>query len=252
MGVLRLLLLVLSAAACQAVGSPTATATGPQEGAASPLKETIVTLDGLRLCASLFLPHRESLGAVVLAHMFATDQTSWHPFAAILAREGYTALTFDFRGYGCSEGNREIARIHHDLAAAVDFLGRGGYPRVVVLGASMGGTAAAKVAAGDDLAGLVLLSAPLSFRGLEVTEPELRQVDQPTLFLGSRDDPATQEMVRMAELVPQPRGVHLFPGSAHGTFLLQTEHGPELRAMILEFLRLLLAKPGGADPADGA
>src|SRR4051794_8081498 len=42
--------------------------------------------------------------AVILAHMMASEQSAWQPFAQELAEKGYTALTFDFRGNGKSGG----------------------------------------------------------------------------------------------------------------------------------------------------
>ena len=55
--------------------------------------EEPVTLDGR------VFGHGET--GVILAHMRPADQTSWYPFAQVLADTGdYTVMTFNFRGYG--------------------------------------------------------------------------------------------------------------------------------------------------------
>jgi pimeloyl-ACP methyl ester carboxylesterase len=54
---------------------------------------------------------------VILSHMFPDDQTAWYPFAAELAGRGYHVLTYDFRGYGESEGTKQIERIDRDLTS---------------------------------------------------------------------------------------------------------------------------------------
>ena len=59
--------------------------------------------DGVKLVA-----HRFGTGpvAVVLAHDDDGNLCTWVPFATQLAQHGYTAIAFDFRGYGESELRR--------------------------------------------------------------------------------------------------------------------------------------------------
>ena len=79
--------------------------------------------------------------AVILSHAFPTDQRSWTAFARMLAEDhGYVVLTFDFRGYGDSGGDTIIPDIDRDVRAALGFIRRSGVARVVLIGASMGGT----------------------------------------------------------------------------------------------------------------
>ncbi len=104
---------------------------------------------------------------VILSHMFPDDQTDWYPFAGQLSARGYHVLTFDFRGYGESQGDKQIDRIDRDLSAALAFVRQQRPRRVVLLGASMGATASIIVAAREPVDGLIALSAPTAFRGLD-------------------------------------------------------------------------------------
>ena len=120
--------------------APTTPAAG--EATATPVTGTpvsFVTDDGLTIKGRLF---GSGETAVVFAHMYPNDQQVWWGFASEVAGQGYAALTFDFRGYGETGGSKDIAHIDRDLAAAVRYLRQEGYKRVILVGASMGGTAA--------------------------------------------------------------------------------------------------------------
>ena len=179
--------------------------------------------------------------AVVFAHMFPNDQRAWAPFAAEVAGQGYAALTFDFRGYGETGGQQDVSRIDRDLVAAVRFLRERDYDQVVLVGASMGGTAALKVAAREDLAdvivGVVAISAPESFRGL-VARDDVSRISVPVLFVASEgDDAAAQSLASLFERAGGPKDRRLFSGSAHGTELLESEHTAEFKVLVLDFVR---------------
>ena len=62
---------------------------------------SIVTEDDLQLEALAWGSGEEY---VILAHMRPADMSSWFDFARVLADEGYTAVAFNFRGYGESGG----------------------------------------------------------------------------------------------------------------------------------------------------
>ena len=60
---------------------------------------------------------------VILAHMRPADQTAWYPFALKLAATGkFTVLTFDFRGFGDSGGEKDFDLLDADLAAAYAYM----------------------------------------------------------------------------------------------------------------------------------
>ncbi len=82
---------------------------------------TFTTDDGVVLGGHLFGTGSKG---VILAHMYPADQTSWYATAEKLAAQGYLVLTFDFRGYGESEGDKQIDRIDRDVMAAANEIAR--------------------------------------------------------------------------------------------------------------------------------
>ena len=173
---------------------------------------------------------------VILFHMFPSDQTSWYPFARVLADEGYTALTLDFRGYGVSEGEKVIEDIGKDVEAAVNFAQGSGAKQVFLMGASMGGTASLKLAATESVDGVVAISAPLEFMGLDL-EQEIGQVDEPKLIVASEEDrSAAIHASKLYELASGSKDLKIYSGSAHGTALLFGDDGEDVQTLLLNFL----------------
>lgn len=220
-------------AACIAALAATACAGGPETSPPEVVRFT--TEDGVDLAGDL---RGEGQTGVVLAHMFPADRTSWDDFASLLAGEGFMALNFDFRGYGDSEGTKDIAEIWRDILAAVETLRGRGAQRVVVIGASMGGSAALVAAARTQLDGVVTLSAPSTFMGL-VAPPEVVQaVDEPKLFIAAQGD--EQAAATAQAFYTQASGakrVEIVTGDDHGTDLLGGGQAEVVRMHILTFLR---------------
>ncbi len=103
---------------------------------------------------------------VVLAHTTSADRCQWLPFARELAKQGYRALVFDHRGYGASTGLTNTDP-HLDVIAAAAELRRRGAKKIVLAGASMGGTGvvAAAPVIRPAISGVIELSAPTAFSG---------------------------------------------------------------------------------------
>jgi pimeloyl-ACP methyl ester carboxylesterase len=187
------------------------------------------TADGGTVSADLY--GERGREAVVLAHGAAFDKTSWRPLAVHLAAHGYQVLAIDFRGYGRSRAGTDKDALFEDILAAVRYLGREGAPRVAVVGASMGGAAAARAAAAakpGEIDRLVLLSpAP-------VADPE--RLKGRLLFVASRDEPNAERVRELYRRAPEPKRLLELPGSAHAQRIFDTDQAELLRTAILEFL----------------
>ncbi len=204
-------------------------------GAAAPAGRAVrfTTSDGVLLAGTVF---GDGSAGVVLAHMFPTDQTSWQPFARQLAAEGYRALAFDFRGFGRSGGSRRVDEIDLDVRAAAVYLRSQDARRIVLVGASMGGTASIKAAAPGGVDALVVISSPMRFRGLNVSETELAGLTMPSLWISSERDSVTPAMRAMHAAAGGRKTLHVYSGSAHGTYIFDSSHGPDLAGRILVFI----------------
>ena len=173
---------------------------------------------------------------VILAHMFPSDQTSWHPFAKRLAAEGFIALTFDFRGYGVSDGPLDVPELPLDIRAAIDLLRDHGATDVYLIGASMGGTASVVVAEDGDVAGIVAISAPRDFQGLSASA-SAPDVTIPALLIASEQDgSAPADAAWLAETIRGPTATRIYPGAAHGTRLLEGEAQAAVEDLLLSFV----------------
>lgn len=234
---LRLLAILLSAltlvAALVACSEDSGETPTPQPG----LAETVdfQTSDGITLRGHLF---GDGDTVVILAHMRPSDQSSWYDFAQELAEQGYSALTFDFRGFGESDGDKEFSKIDLDVEAAIEAMRARGHDNIFLIGASMGGTASIVVAAREEVSGVVTLSAPARFEGLDAEEA-VAQVTEPKLFFASKDDPsAKSSLEELFKRAPDPKIQKVFNGDAHGTDMLteNEERAAELKSLVMDFL----------------
>jgi pimeloyl-ACP methyl ester carboxylesterase len=177
---------------------------------------------------------------VVLAHGGRFNKESWAPQARRLVQSGFTALAFDFRGYGQSRGPGQSdiysAPLHLDVLAAVRYLRRRGLKAVSIIGGSMGGSAAARAAVEahpGEIDRVVLLAA------LPDVPPEKLTLRK--LFIVARDDvsgagPRLPGIRAYYEKAPAPKQLIVVDGSAHAQFLFLTDQGELVMRDILRFL----------------
>lgn len=192
------------------------------------------TDDGIELAGDL---RGSGPTAVVLAHMFPADRTSWSDLGSLLARRGYRSLALDFRGYGRSGGERDIPEIWRDVLAAVEALRERGARRIVLVGASMGGTASLIAAARAEVHGVVTLSAAGTFMGLSAPPEVLQAVDEPKLFIAAQGDGSAAATAQtFYETASGAKRLEIVTGADHGTDLLEGRQGETARSLILDFL----------------
>ena len=144
-------------------------------------------------------------------------------------------LAYDFRGVGDSSGSPETSLLDIDLRAAISYTRQQGASSVVLLGASMGGTASLRVAGNEPVAAVITLSAPQSF-GVTVMDADLMKDRAPKLFVNSQGDTYESATVRMYGLANPPKQIHLYPGSEHGIDLFNGVNASDLSQRILSFL----------------
>ena len=177
---------------------------------------------------------------VILSHMRPNDQTAWEPFAKTLAENGYAALTFDFRGYGISPGDKDFDKLDEDLAAAISYMlardvGQGASRPVFLVGASMGGTTSLVVAAESDVAGVVSVSAPSEFQGQNAVDA-ISRIVAPTILIAAEEDTAAMVSLEELETAAGSATSITYTGGEHGTALFEGEHAATLQNEILRFL----------------
>ncbi|NOQ13045.1 MAG: alpha/beta fold hydrolase [Methyloprofundus sp.] len=170
--------------------------------------------------------------AVLLAHGAIFDKESWGKFAQDLLAQNYTVLAIDFRGYGKSTFGKQPRALYKDILAGVQFLkAEQGIRKITLLGASMGGAAAAKAdvyAASGSIDQLILLS-PAS-----IFQPE--KLSGQLLFIASEDEHLVTALRSSFDQAPQPKALKLIAGSAHAQHIFKTSQAELLTKIILDFL----------------
>jgi len=173
---------------------------------------------------------------VVLVHGGRFTKESWREQAAALNQAGLVTLAIDLRGRGRSAGGAPDS-VHLDVLAAVGFVKERGTERVSVVGASLGGWAAARATAElspGEIDRLVLLAhAPIE-------DPE--RLHGKKLFIVTRGDVSGSGTLRLRsirdqyERSPHPKELVVLDGSAHAQHVFATRQGPRMMAEIEAFL----------------
>ncbi len=172
--------------------------------------------------------------AIVLLHRLSSNRGEWAPLIARLhaSGAGYTTLAIDGRGHGEStQGPEGVTRwqqfgndsarwdgLRRDVAAAISYL-RGqnlATQGIVLIGSSIGGTAAIRAAVDTTgVRGVVMLSPGLDYRGLDTREAFTRYVrnNGGRVYLVAGDgDTGSAECVRALERAAQPEPVRSATG----------------------------------------
>jgi pimeloyl-ACP methyl ester carboxylesterase len=130
---------------------------------------------------------------------------------------------------------RDVAAIWQDVLGAVDLVMSRGATSVVLIGASMGGTASL-VAAGQegvDVEAVITLSAPMSIEGLTADAPLLQSLSAGKLFVaGVGDGTAAAAAEELYAISPPPKRVEIVPADDHGTDLLTGAQAEVVKRLI--------------------
>jgi pimeloyl-ACP methyl ester carboxylesterase len=178
---------------------------------------------------------------LVFAHQSGGNRCQWAAYAVESAKAGYRALSFDFAGSGDSP-----AGVANDAAviAAAAYLRAQGVQTVVLVGASMGGTAvlAAAPHITPPVAGVISLSAPAVFQGVDAGAA-VRGLAVPVLYAACQNDTGFAEdagALYAATPASHPRTLLVVPGcSSHGVQLVDPARQPEaasVRTAVHDFL----------------
>ena len=193
------------------------------------------TPDGVRLHANLY---GQGDRGVVLVHGGRFDKESWDKQAQFLSQHGFRALAIDFRGYGQTIAGTQTTdeKSYPDVFAAVRYLHSAGAKSVSVVGASMGGDAAADavIAARP---GEIERTVFLGSDGGDAPE----RLQGRKLFIVSRNDESSEglRLPRISEhygRAPEPKQLVILEGSAHAQFIFDSDQGPRLLQELLRFL----------------
>ncbi|TJZ76325.1 alpha/beta hydrolase [Chitiniphilus eburneus] len=204
-------------------------------------KVSFTTEDGVPLAGRVF--GKPGAAWVILSHQHDRDQTAWERFAARLADEGYTVLTYDFRGYGDSGGQRVYAQLDRDLKAAVAYARAQGADKVALMGACIGSIATVPAAAATKPQAVVLMTFISSFEGLKASDDDLKAIAAPKLFVAARYDGTMDSVMRMESAAADPKQLLISESGGRGPDMFVSRDGEETQQKIVAFLKQAVPTP---------
>ena len=203
---------------------------GPQPSRLADQKFELLRIRGARVVLPAITAGRGPTVAVLLHQTDGHGLCGWLEFAQRVASvSGQTALAFDLCGYGetrcrgASAFEAQVEQVRIAIDHAVEELRA---TRVVLVGASMGGSLAVLTAAYDDRVDAVVdLSGPDEWRGALVRKHAAR-LEVPVLVAMAEDEGADKVRVARSTADAAPDGSE-FAGAAegHGYQLLQDPDG---------------------------
>ena len=230
--------------------TPVESAFAPENPTAAPLEEilathavTFRTSDGATLNGELY----GSGETAVIFSVMGNCKPGWREFAWLTAEQGLMAITYPWRGCRDSQpaNESELRKFVEDARAAISFAREQGAEKIILVGASLGGLASARLATESQASGIVVVASPARIVewDFEIEAADLN-TDVPKLFISAEKDAVVpfDEARELFDLAAEPKEWQTYPGTAHGTDLFEGENGEEMAMRILEFI-LAIAKP---------
>lgn len=224
---------------------------------AAPTDFALTTADGIRLAATYNPVSDADAPALVLLPMLNGRRSDWTAFARLAAGAGVATLLLDPRGHGDSENpygkppetwsKARWDEVDRDAIAAVDWLESRGIPpgRIVVGGASIGGSLALRRAACDPrLAGATLVSAGDNPARVPASD-YLDVYGKRGIFIASAaDDPVFDAVAgKLARNARGPVERLRLKRGGHGTGILgDGESGLQLSRALLAWVRRIVRR----------
>ncbi|MEV6005878.1 dienelactone hydrolase family protein [Streptomyces sp. NPDC051976] len=165
--------------------------------------------------------------ALVLAHQADGDVCQWVPNALDLAKEGYTVLAVDSAGSEVPE-----------ITAAATYLRGRGAKKVLLVGASKGGTSVLSAAAEitPKVDAVVSLSAPGTYNGMDASSA-VPTLTMPVFYMAAQDDTEFAESTKALSKATKKAAendLHIVGGANHGVSMLSD---PANYAQVKAFLK---------------
>jgi esterase/lipase len=212
----------------------------PSSPTPTPLPQTTITFttpDGATIDGTLY----GTGDIVVIFSVMGNCKRGWEDMADLVAQNGMTALTYQWRG--CSDSGSvdedEIQKFVDDLRGAINYMREQGAKKIILAGASLGGCASAKLAVETQADGLIVIASPpeISQWGFEIVSADVN-TNIPKLFITAENDNTVSQSETRAlfDLAAEPKEWQTYSGSAHGTDLFEGDNKTQLQEQILEFI----------------
>lgn len=161
-----------------------------------------LTTDDGEMISAKFYVNSNADYVILFSHGNAEDIGLLDSISEEFVKNGFAVMTYDYRGYGISQGAPSEEKVYRDIDAAYRYLiGERKIPpeKIILQGRSLGGAVATDLASREKVAGLIVESSFLSaFRVLTKIPPapfdkfsnlhKIRDVKCPVLVIHGRKD----------------------------------------------------------------
>jgi abhydrolase domain-containing protein 17 len=161
----------------------------------------LTTSNGEKISAK-FYPNPNATHTILFCHGNAEDLNTAGSMLKEFQKNGFAILTFDYRGYGTSEGFPTEENVYRDVDAVYEYLTnelKTPPEKIIVHGRSLGGAVAIDLASRQQFGGLIVESSFVSaFRVLtkyQITPfdkfknlAKIKNINCPVLFIHGRKD----------------------------------------------------------------
>ena len=205
--------------------------------------------------SALHLPNPKAQYTILYSHGNAEDIGDIRPNLQAIRAIGFSVFTYDYRGYGTSEGQPTVKGAYEDIDAAYAYLTQTLLvppSRIIIYGRSVGGGPSVDLARREPVAGLILESTFVSAFRVVTHVPlypfdkfpnlnKIKQVNCPVLIIHGTDDEVIpfwhgQELFTVAE---QPKRFFRIEGARHNDVLWVA--GEQYAEILHEFGSLISA-----------
>ena len=214
------------------------------------------TADGETVAAKYY-PNNSATFTILFSHGNAEDIGSIEPFIFRLRDAGFSVFTYDYRGYGRSEGSPSETNTYQDIYAAYQYLieqHKVPAEKIILHGRSLGGGPSIELAAHERVGGLIIES---SFASVSRVLSRVRiipfdkfdnlskiaAINCPLMIIHGRDDGT----------IPFHHGESLFAAAKEPKRFFRVEHaghndlfrraGDQYLTSLIEFAESITADP---------
>jgi len=221
----------------------------------TPATIKLTTKDGARISAT-YLRNPAARYTILYSHGNAEDIGDVRPLLEQHERWGFSVFSYDYRGYGTSEGKPSERTTYEDVDAAFLHLTEKlqvPEDRIIVYGTSLGGGPSVDLASRKNVAGLVVQSAFVSafrvvthFRIFPWDEfdnlSKIGRVRCPVLVMHGRADTLIKfwHGERLFEAANEPKINLWVDGAGHNDF--RQVAAPQVREKLLELVKIVDAR----------
>jgi hypothetical protein len=232
---LLLAMAVISACGTSQKAAPTIRPTLPTPAPTVPSQPvSFLSEKGVTLQGTLY---GHGTHGIILSNEGNNESGPWLPVALQLAQNGYLVLSYMYRDRVTTSHQLSVHALT-DLRAAITFLRVHNVTKLVLIGASLGALVTVKEATVKKFDALVVISAPIGYQDVQLSDTELQAITVPKLFVTSDlNDPFTRDTLHMFDVTPDPKEKLVYPGVKHGISLFEGDTGAALLPSLLQFLQ---------------